>query len=273
LESLSKTLGDTGYTYLIVDNGSRASDLDSLYEYASSSDQRIGFLTLQKNSGFGGGVSEGLKWRRNHLPESDVCLINADVVFKEKGWWHRWKAFLDERPQVGVVGMGHAHFAALDGKFYDYRRQAGEAIREGQWVTGTVMGIPSRTLETLQDIDPYYCPGYWEDADFCFEVFWGARLDVWALPTDLRHFEMGASKLNNYQLTPEIQSAKSLAEKQMQNKFFFSDKWREVLHPVRSSLDQEADHLLEMKKLRDSGAIPPRLRKRLQVQGVTVPYA
>jgi GT2 family glycosyltransferase len=200
----------------------------------------------------------------------------VDLFLKQNGWLDTWHEFLQVHPEAGILGVGHPRFAGKN-VFYDYRSSRPLKLGEAQFVNGTLMLIQPAVIAAVPLMDPFYCPGYWEDADYCFEAFWVARKDVWAYHVRCKHLGQAASKVNQYRLTPSIQTEKDLRRKQVANQRYFQHKWGSLLQPRRNSYAEEL-HFLQTEKLRRKGSVLPGpvlhrlnfLRKRMSMLGLIV---
>lgn len=81
---------------LVVDNGST----DETPERLRSLDG-IRVLTLPENLGFVRGNNAGIEAAD---PDSDVVLLNNDLVFTQRDWLDRMRDCAHSRPEIGVVG-------------------------------------------------------------------------------------------------------------------------------------------------------------------------
>lgn len=92
----------SGAQVLVVDNGSTDETPERLAEIAA--DGRIRSLRLPENSGFVRGNNAGIEAAD---PESDIVLLNNDLIFEQADWLERMRACAAAAPDVGVVGCRH----------------------------------------------------------------------------------------------------------------------------------------------------------------------
>lgn len=258
LASFVQTQGYGAAKFLILENGSGETDRRILENLDPKLDLEI--VWLPANYGYVGGINVGLTWRRKYCPDSLALFLNADVVFWEPGWLDRWQEFLLEHPDVGVVGPVVSKFVAWPPLFYDLGPWG-----PAHWVTGCVLLVTPAVLRKVPEIDMVYSPGYWDDADFCFEAFWVASQEVWSLPLNFHHLGMAASRNSNFALTATVRNARELTLKQQRNRNYFLAKWREVLCPKARSWEEAMRQLDLLRARRDAGGLPASIQRRHQL--------
>ena len=104
-ERCLRTLRDTdleGAEVMVVDNGSTDETPRRLAELAALGWVRV--LTLPENRGFVRGNNAGIEAARTTDPDTDIVLLNNDLVFTQRDWLPRLRACAGAAPDVGVVG-------------------------------------------------------------------------------------------------------------------------------------------------------------------------
>lgn len=84
---------------ILIDNGSSDGSLDKIRDYLDESPLApvVKLTPLDKNLGFAGGVSEGLK----HANGEYIALLNADTE-PDKKWLEELVKVIDSEPKVGI---------------------------------------------------------------------------------------------------------------------------------------------------------------------------
>lgn len=277
LKSLVDSQGAESCRVLLVDNGSREDDFLRLCDIADPSPLEINVIRLPENTGYVGGINAGLRWRQGQELAGPVCFLNCDVLLRQRGWLDSWLSLMCENQEIGIIGGGNRRFIGTS-KPYDYRTRVDLGVLhtsrwkdipescsgECQWVTGTIMLVSPEALAAVPSIDPRYGLGYWDDADYCFEVFWGAGKSIWAHHFNYRHLEMAATKENKYQLSLSVHTKNGFQKMQQLNLRYFYLKWKSVIFARRESLAKEMKHIEFLKALRAAGRIPGSVTKRLR---------
>lgn len=95
LASLYREVDSIDYEVLVIDNGS----VDGTADAVKRRFDRVKIIENQKNLGFAAGNNQGLKAMSSRY----AVLLNSDTIVL-KGTFKRLAAFMDEQPDVAVVG-------------------------------------------------------------------------------------------------------------------------------------------------------------------------
>jgi GT2 family glycosyltransferase len=181
---------------LVVDDKSPAED-QVVRLRKICSDQDIGLIERQENSGFATTVNVGLRQARDN--GQNAVLVNADIEFIELGWLERMEA--REESVVGALllyPMGliqHAgvFFSVITRTFDHIYRLAPGSIDVAHVericpVTGALMFIQHECLVNVGILDENFSFSF-EDVSYCHEVFSSGRLCVYDPKVKAIHHE------------------------------------------------------------------------------------
>ena len=186
----------------------------------------------------------------------EVVLINTDVVVNEQGWLDRLHAWLEDKPQIGIVGLEHSRgakcasaiFLDTNGNWYVQGDQPMRATPvESESVGFGMVMLRWPVLEAGLRFDPRYAMYYKQDDDFAFQVR-TMGLEVWAFPIDCLHWGSGSLKANEYHVG-DAQGRAEFEQVKQANQRRFAEKWAWLLRGRRGSWEGEMSHLAEMKRV------------------------
>ncbi len=223
-----ETLRETDLTdaeVLVVDNGS----IDETPERLAAIDW-VKVLRLPSNLGFVRGNNAGIEAAD---PESDVVLLNNDLVFTQRDWLARLRACAHADPRNGVVGcrlrlpdgrLLHAGTYILPDTFWG--QQLGSLEKDiGQYpgdreVEGIVFACAYLRRDVLRAIGGLGLEfqSYFEDTDFCLRARQAGFRTVVCGDVTLIHDEHGSSA-----------SQRELMEVFQKSRTVFRRKWRREL--------------------------------------------
>ena len=168
---------------LVVDNGSTDETPQRL---AATPGIRV--LRLEKNLGFVRGNNAGIAAAD---PESDVVLLNNDLIFNQHDWLPRLRAAAASDPKIGVVGarlrlpdgrLLHAGTYILPDTMWGQQigsleQDLGQYTTEVREVEGIVFACAYIKRELLDEIGGLALDfeSYFEDTDYCLR----ARVAGW----------------------------------------------------------------------------------------------
>lgn len=180
LETLAQqTYSD--YHIVVVDNGSKQSDVETLQNYQPDHADSIDIIYNPRNLGFAGGVNTGIRWAMKHDYEY-VALFNNDAKADPE-----WLTYLVDAIQPKEIGIATGLLLHEDGKTIDstgdfysewglpFPRNRGEhtvfANTDG-FVFGASGGATLYKTKLFEDIglfdDDLFA--YYEDADISFRA-------------------------------------------------------------------------------------------------------
>ncbi len=163
---------------LVVDNGSTDETPERLSDIAG-----IRVLRLPKNLGFVRGNNAGIEAAD---PDSDIVLLNNDLVFTQTDWLSRLRAAAASDPKIGVVGcrlrlpdgrLLHAGTYILPDTFWGQQigaleQDLGQYTAEVREVEGIVFACAFIRRELLAEIGGLALDfeSYFEDTDYCLRA-------------------------------------------------------------------------------------------------------
>lgn len=199
LDSLRRTDLDDAEV-LVVDNGSSDETPRRLAEL-----DWVRVLTLPENVGFVRGNNAGIAAAD---PETDVVLLNNDLVFEQPDWLQRLRACAHARPSTGIVGC---RLRLPDGRLLHagtyivpdtmWGQQIGALEKDiGQYtgareVQGIVFACAYLKRETLRAVgglaEDFH--SYFEDTDYCLRARQAGLHTVVCGDVTLIHDEHGST--------------------------------------------------------------------------------
>ena len=176
LESLRETsLPDT--EVLVVDNGSTDETRERLSELGW-----VRTLLLPENRGFVRGNNAGIETTD---PDSDIVLLNNDLVFTQRDWLERMRACADKNPAAGVIGcrlvlsdsrLLHAGTYILPDTFWGQQIGSMEedvgqysSDREVQGIVFACALIKREVIDAIGGLNEDF-ESYFEDTDYCLRA-------------------------------------------------------------------------------------------------------
>jgi hypothetical protein len=200
LETLLRT-DLAGAEVLVVDNGSTDETPERLRGY-----EGIRILTLPANLGFVRGNNAGIEAAD---PDSDVVLLNNDLVFTQRDWLDRMRACAHSRPEIGVVGcrltlpdgrLSHAGTYMPTDSMWGQQiggreKDLGQYSRDHE-VEGIVFACAYVKRETIAAIGGLALDfeSYFEDTDYCLRARRAGFTTVLCGAVTLVHDEHGSTQ-------------------------------------------------------------------------------
>jgi GT2 family glycosyltransferase len=186
----------------------------------------------------------------------EIVMIDTDVVINEQGWLSKARAWADEHPEVGIVGMEHgpravcapAVFLDTNGNWYLHEPQ----MQRAEPVEGESVGLGFALVRwPVLDVGLRFDLGfklyYKQDDDFCFQVRADLGLEVWVFPVGNIHFGSGSLQANEYQCG-DAGGWDEFDQIKQANQRYFAQKWNWLLRGRRKNMEGEAAHLVEMRR-------------------------
>lgn len=215
-----------GAEVLVVDNGSTD---ETPVRLAQMSGLRV--LRLDRNLGFVRGNNAALEIVD---PESDVVLLNNDLVFRQRDWLQKLRATAHSSPQIGVVGcrlvlpdgrLLHAGTYILPDTMWGQQIGALETD-VGQYgntreVEGIVFACAYLKREAIEQVGGLSLDfeSYFEDTDYCLRVREAGLRVVCCGEVTLIHDEHGSTQASRDALGDLFRRSQSV----------FDRKWRAKL--------------------------------------------
>ncbi len=216
----------SGAEVMVVDNGST----DETPRRAAEHDWAR-WLTLPENLGFVRGNNAGIAAAD---PESDVVLLNNDLVFTQGDWLQRLRACAHLRQGVGIVGC---RLTTPDGRLLHAgtympaetmwgQQIGGEEQDLGQYtrdreVEGVVFACAYLRRETLAAVGDLALDfeSYFEDSDYCLRARQAGLATVLCGGVTLVHDEHGSTRGDSQGRMEVFQNSRRV----------FRRKWQETL--------------------------------------------
>lgn len=199
---LACELGDADI--LVVDNGSSDETPQRLPAYAP----RVRSLGLAQNVGFVRGINAGIAAVD---ADSDVVLLNNDLVFEQRDWLQRLRRCVADNPRCGIAGcrlvdgaggLLHAGTRLLPDDVDGVQVPSGRIERDvGQYsdgdrrVEGVVFAAAYVRRAVIEAIGPLHLDyvTYGEDSDYCLRAA-AAGWETWLCGgVSLRHEQHGST--------------------------------------------------------------------------------
>ena len=169
-----------GAEVIVVDNGSTDGSSENLTDYEAW----LSVLRLPENVGFVLGNNAGIEVAD---PESDIVLLNNDLIFTQTDWLQRLRELAHADPKNGIVGcrltladgrLLHAGTYVLPDTCWGQQIESGSLekdvnqYRRDRVVQGIVFAVAYIRRETIRAIGGL-CTDfttYFEDTDYCLRA-------------------------------------------------------------------------------------------------------
>ncbi len=228
VESLWRHTSGRRYEIVVVDNGSRAEEIDPLARLGT----HIRLIRLSVNRFFGEGNNIGFEASRGRY----VVFMNNDVTVKP-GWLPPLIERLESDPSVGGVGPkmiypdgrlqeAGAMMAANGLESRIGNGQSPDAPEFNQertvdYVSAATFAMRREDFERVLGFDLTWEPAYFEDVDLCLKLRQLGLSTVYCPASVVVHHEKGTSKE-----TFQQQTLDAIIE---HNRYKFTTKWHAVL--------------------------------------------
>lgn len=178
LDSLVK-IAYPNYETVVIDNGSRGNDVQTLKEKYRES---IHLISNRKNEGFAGGCNIGIKWALENNA-AYVLLLNNDTT-GSKNFLRELVEVARNNERIGIVGPKVYHYdepnsiATAGGKINFWTGNTPligrssidhgqfDCIKEVDFVSGCALLIKVETIRKIGMLDERYF-AYYEETDLC----------------------------------------------------------------------------------------------------------
>ena len=280
-ESIEKTVGWSPVLWLILDNGSKPDEWDKLRVWATDRGGRViiskyndmsrvatlanegdqlartVIIREDKNVGMIHGYNQllDLAYKIADGESHDVVLVNTDMRVMQVGWLDDVLNWLEDRPEVGIVGMEHSRgevcaaaiFLDTAGNWYIQGGQTKQAIPvEGESVGMGFCLVRWPVLQAYTRFSPAYEFYYKQDDDFAFRVRYNLGLQIWAYPVDCVHLGRASIIAHDYQVGPAT-SKIEFENMKKRNQETFAETWLWMLRGRRGGMEAERLHLDQMR--------------------------
>jgi GT2 family glycosyltransferase len=232
LSSLDETLPESFLgEIIVVDDGSGA-DMQALFEEWQTSRAHFKVVRNARNRGFVASCNRGAR-----TAKSDILVFLNDDTIPQAGWLQALLRTFRDHPDAGAVGgkllypdgrlQEAGNFVFADGSAANFGRddRVIEAplynyLRKADYCSGALLATPRALFSEIGGFDKRYEPGYYEDADYCFEVRKHGK-HVYYQPESVVVHTEGA--------TGGTDLTAGAKRYQVLNQAKFAKKWRETL--------------------------------------------
>jgi len=191
----------TAAEVMVVDNGSTDETPRALANY-----DWLRVLTLPENVGFVRGNNAGIEAAD---PDSDVVLLNNDLVFTQRDWLRRLRECAHARPETGVVGC---RLTTPDGRLSHAGTYMPPETMWGQQIGGREKDLGQYTRDREVEGIVFACAylkrevlaaigglardfaSYFEDTDYCLRARQAGFVTVLCGGVTLVHDEHGSTQ-------------------------------------------------------------------------------
>jgi GT2 family glycosyltransferase len=205
IDSIIKNTNGIKYEIIVVDNGSSE-------QISEEHKKKVNYVRSEKNLYYAGGTNLGISKAKYKY----LCLLNNDIIIKDKDWVQKNLAYFTKYSNVGIVapkllyddgkvqhagvefynssdknnGFAHHRYRGMDGNYPPLN-----IPRKYQAVTGACMFITREDLRAVGGIDENYISNF-EDIDLCLKIGKRLKKDIWYNPdSTVVHLE---SKTRNF---------------------------------------------------------------------------
>jgi len=200
-----------GYRYeiVIVDNGSRAEEVQRLAQAGS----HFRLIRLPENRYFGGGCNAGAQQSRGR----HLVFLNNDA-FVNSNWLQPLIVALEQYPDAGAAGprmfspdgrlqeagafVNEAAAPLRVGSIASYHPQEEFETRIVDYCSAACLAIPKRLFDELGGFDLLFTPGYYEDVDLCLKIAAASRFVYYCPESTVVH--VGSATSNAVWNTAEL---------------------------------------------------------------------
>lgn len=260
IESLEKTVGGS-YSVILIDNGSR----DETTDYARSK----GYITVienRRNLGFARALNIGIMASD---PNSDVVLLNNDVLITDPLWLSKLRRTAYSDPTIGIVGCRNIDGAGRllhAGTFMPIETLWGQQIGSGEEdvnqycrsrvVEGVVFSCTYIKREVIRKIglldEDYFA--YFDDTDYCLSASQQGFKVVCDGTLTVTHYQNTTTSINKMDFSDIFKASQKVFRKKwltyLENRFESKVVWHSIAG-LRSGYSVAARAL--MKALDESG--------------------
>jgi GT2 family glycosyltransferase len=253
LESLKKThLSDT--KIIVVNNGSTDETENELANY-----DWLQTINLPENTGYVRGNNEGIK---HSDPDSDIVLINNDIVFNQKKWLQRLEESAYKKDSNGIVGcrlinekkeLIHAGTFIMSETMWGQQMDSGKVeldinqFNQDRVVQGVVFAVAyiKRTvLNSLKGLSEDF-HSYFEDTDFCLRAKKQGFDTICCGTVTLTHNQHGSTQNNasfrNKLFSTSRQVFSKKWQKELESKYTSELAWQSIMNfPTGYAMSSQA---------------------------------
>jgi GT2 family glycosyltransferase len=254
LQALKETLPETLTVEIIVVDDASTDETERFLKEWSAQDSRLKVIRNSENKGFIYNCNLGAEVACHEI----LIFLNNDTL-PQPGWLPPLLEVLCRCDRAGAVGgkllypdgvlqeAGGIIFSDASG--HNFGRYDPEAdaplynyLREVDYCSGALLATPRRLFKQLGGFDTRYSPAYYEDTDYCFNL-WRNGYRVYYQPESvIIHFE-GVSSGTDVTL--------GVKRYQLVNQAKFVEKWGKVLAnqpKPPTHLNQATFHLLVVRE-------------------------
>jgi GT2 family glycosyltransferase len=168
-----------GATTIVIDNGSTDETARRLADYTTW----VRVERVPENAGFVRGCNAGIALAD---PDSDIVLLNNDLIFEQADWLQRLRGSADAHPEAGIVGcrllneageLVHTGTVIMPDTCWGQQSESGPEKDVGQYardrpvqgVVFAVVYIKREVVDAIGGLDLAFMT-YFEDTDYCLRA-------------------------------------------------------------------------------------------------------
>lgn len=259
LESLVES-DYSSFEIIVVDNGSSDGTIDYLKEFDQIAKIRnVGFQLFQfeNNAGCSTARNKGVELSRSKY----TCFCDNDVALRQKSWLRKMVQFLDDNPNVGMIGpkilypyepfniqcagaavtkKGRVQFC---GRGESKDATAFQNSKEVQCLISACCMAPTKLLRDVGGMDEVYNPVEFEDIDLCYKIREKGYQVWYVADVEIYHFENVTTEG-----TPTLPNTYLIVK----NGMTFKKRWKHMFEKENGPPEEEAKwKTIEPKRLSD----------------------
>ena len=239
---------------IVINNGSTDETKDELKKY-----DWIKVVNLAENLGFVKGNNEAVKHASN---DSDIVLINSDIVFKQKDWLPQLENSAYQQQQTGIVGcrlqndkgqLIHAGTFIMPETMWGQQMDSGKIevdinqFNQDRIVQGVIFAvayIKRAVFDQLNGLSTEF-HSYFEDTDFCLRAKQQGYDTICCGAVTLLHNQHGSTQDNvsfrNKLFNQSRQIFSKKWKKALTNKYTSNLSWQSILNfPTGYAMSSQA---------------------------------
>lgn len=255
--SVEKTTPEP-HTWVILDNGSTAAELDALHEYLADTFEPWQAVLIEEPANLGCVLGhnkcfDAVQQLANEEPY-EIVMMDTDVEVYQAHWLRDVHRFIDSIGDIGIVGLEHskaevcAAAVGLDkfGNWYTHEEQMQSKTPVLAESVGLGMAVLRPPVSSLR-FDTGFKLYYKQDDDLCFQARIDHKLKIYAYPIDMVHWGSGALRVNQYNVG-DAHGWDEFDQVKQDNQRYFAAKWANWLDNRRATTADEIRRLIAQRE-------------------------